>query len=47
MVKYKGKKADQEGDKREVDVSCDSTFMKEVMPGVGKAIHAAYQWVLP
>ena len=47
MVKYKGKKAGQEGDKREVDVSCDSTFMKEVMPEVGKAIRAAYHWVLP
>jgi len=38
VVKYKGKKSGQEGDKREVDVSCDSTFMKEVMPEVGKAI---------
>ena len=47
MVKYKGKKAGQEGDKREVDISCDSTFMKEVMPEVGKAIREAYHWVLP
>ena len=33
------------GDKREVDVSCDSKFMKNIMPKVGKAIRDAYHWV--
>ena len=33
------------GDEREVDVSCDSEFMSEVMPDVGQAIRDAYHWV--
>jgi len=33
------------GDVREVDVSCDSKFMTETMPQVGKAIRDAYTWV--
>ena len=33
------------GDRRMVDVTCDSDFMKEVMPEVGKAIRDAYHWV--
>ena len=33
------------GDVREVDVSCDSEFMKKVMPKVGKAICDSYHWV--
>ena len=47
MVKYRGKNARLgiEGEKREVDVSCDSRFMTEVMPKVGKAIRDAYDWV--
>jgi len=49
VVKYKGrnKKSGEEGDKREVDVSCDSDFMTKVMPEVGQAIRSAYHWVLP
>jgi hypothetical protein len=39
MVKF------EKGDKREVDVSCDSNFMEETMPQVGKAIRDAYSWV--
>ncbi len=49
MVMYKGKCTaagrECEGDKREVDVSCDSSFMTDVMPKVGKAIREAYHWV--
>ncbi len=33
------------GDTREVDISCDSKFMLEVMHKVGKAIRDAYYWV--
>ena len=49
VVKYKGrsKKSGEEGDKKEVDVSCDSDFMTEVMPEVGQATRSAYHWVLP
>ena len=33
------------GDKREIDVSCDSEFMKKTMPEVGESIRNAYHWV--
>ena len=33
------------GDERMVDVTCDSEFMDDVMPDVGKAIREAYHWV--
>ena len=33
------------GDERELDVSCDSKFMKIVMPEVGKVIRQKYHWV--
>lgn len=45
MVRYNGPQNGQPGDKREVDVSCDSKFMKNTMPEVGKAIREAYHWV--
>ena len=51
MCRYNGtgsaevKDGDVEADTRVVDVSCDSTFMKEIMPRVGQAIRAAYHWV--
>ena len=41
MVRYK------KGDKREVDVTCDSQFMTSTMPKVGQAIRDAYEWVPP
>ena len=50
-MKYKGtgtksvKEGEDEADTMVVDVSCDSTFMQEVMPKVGKAIREAYHWV--
>ena len=45
MVVYKGRKVGRLGDMREVDVSCHSTFMKDIMPKVSGAICEAYQWV--
>ena len=33
------------GEEREVDVSCDSEFMKYVMKRVRDAIQEAYYWV--
>ena len=33
------------GDKRMVNNTCDSEFMDDVMPDVGKAIREAYHWV--
>ena len=35
------------GDKRMVDITCNSEFIEEVMPDVGKAIREAYHWVEP
>jgi len=45
MAKYHGQKAGEDADAREVDVSCDSDFMADIMPEVGAAIRAAYHWV--
>ena len=39
MVRY------NRGDKRVLDISCDSNFMAETMPEVGEAIRKAYHWV--
>ena len=39
MVRY------NKGDKREVDAACDSKFMLQTMPSVGKAIRDAHHWV--
>ena len=35
----------KKGEEREVDVTCDSKFMLEVMHDVGRAIRDAYYWV--
>lgn len=35
----------EKGDEREVDITCESDFMKKVMPEVGEAIREAYHWV--
>lgn len=50
MVKYVPWKENEEmgeetGDKREIDGSCDSDYMSEVMPRVGKVIRDAYHFV--
>ena len=45
IMKYNGRKNNEEGDTREVDVSCDLRFMEDIMPKVGKAICDAYHWV--
>ena len=42
VAMYQGGK---EGDTREVDVNCDSSWMTETMPKVGEAIRKAYHWV--
>ena len=43
MMKYNGRRKSEEGDTREVYVSCNLRFMEDIMPNVGKAIHDAYQ----
>ena len=35
----------QKGDKREKGVTCESEFMEQTMPEVGKAIRKSYRWV--
>ena len=45
MIWYNGRKKGEEGDTREVDVSCDLRFAEDIMPKVGKAICDAYHWV--
>ena len=45
MIKYNGRKNNEEGDTREVDVSCDSRSMQDIIPKVGKEICNAYHWV--
>ena len=45
MVRYLGKNKKRDGDERMMDVSCDSEYMDDVMPEVGKAIREAYHWV--
>lgn len=44
-VRYIGRRNGNEGEKRMTDVNCDSLFMLETMPEVGKAIREAYHWV--
>jgi hypothetical protein len=35
----------EKDDEREVNTTCDSTFMEDIMPEVGKAIREKYYWV--
>ena len=35
----------EKNDEREVDTTCDSTFMEKMMPEIGKAIREKYHWV--
>ena len=42
LVRYQGKTKTKDGDLREKDINCDSVYMKNVIPKVGKVRTKTY-----